>query len=413
MRGITIIIPNDRKDLILGILANLAVDYFYISDSKNTFITFSVPASKAEVVIEALEKVGLGSLYGTLQVYNIEYSTGITRVGEERGLRASREEILLDIIQMSKLNLNYLIYTTLAAILAAVSLLANNIIILVASMIIAPIMGPILGISMGTVLNIEDLRKQGLKSEAIGVGLCILVGCITALVLPFVVVTDSIYIRSHPTLVDVVFALAAGIAAALSVISVVSMALIGVAIAASIVPPAANVGIGIAYLVRGYNEASEIVVGSAMLLAINILIINAMSIIFFWFTGIRPGVSERKRKLASKVVKKQLFVISLALFIVLMPIAQSTMNYYYTENMEKKAEEIILEFMSQRYPDVQVYDLKISYIRQEETFYIYLTIAIPPSTSIPYDLPSEIRALIREKTGKDAVVYVSILLSSV
>ena len=413
LRGINIVIPNERRQLIIEILNNLGVDHYVVSDDNNTFITFSIPVSKAETVIEALEKVGLGILYGLLQVYNIEYSPEIEKMEkEERAPRASREEILLDIIQMSKLNVNYVTYTILAAILAAVSLLANNIIILVASMIIAPIMGPILGISMGTVLGREDLQKQGLKSELIGIGLCIMVGCIISLIIPFMVMTDSIYVRSHPTIIDVVFAVVAGAAAALSVISVVSMALVGVAIAASIVPPAANVGIGIAYLIRGYEGAQEIVIGSAILLIINILIINAMSVIFFWLKGIHPAVSERKKKLAKKAVRKQLLVITLALIIVLIPVAQSSINSYYTYKMEQKARNLILNYIETHYPDIDVCKLDVSYIKAKNMFYIYLTIAISRMEDIPGDLPNEIKATIKDSLGADSIIYIMAMLKS-
>ena len=413
MRGINIFIPNEKKDLVLTVLESLALEYRTISDQENTMIVLTVPASVAETVIDALEKVGVGTLYGFLQVYSVEFSAGLRKIQEASGPpRASREEILQDIMNMSRLDRNFITYTTLASILAAISLLTDNILMLVASMIIAPVMGPILGISLGTVLNVRDLQAQGFKSEAVGLGLCVLMGFIVGLVVPYTIMTDSIYIRAHPTMIDFVFAIVAGIAAALSVVSVVSIALVGVAIAASVVPPAVNIGIGIAYLVKGDPAAVQIISGSTILLTVNILAINAMSIIFFWLTGIRPGVSERRKRLAKETVKKQLIAISLALVVVLVPLACATIESYRVMVMERSAERDIREYVSRRYSNIRLVDVDVSYVYRSNKFYVALKIAVRSMEDIPTTLPEEIRLLLKKKYGASAEVYMYVAIFS-
>ncbi len=413
MRGINIFIPNEKKDLVLTVLESLALEYRTISDQENTMIVLTVPASVAETVIDALEKVGVGTLYGFLQVYSVEFSAGLRKIQEASGPpRASREEILQDIMNMSRLDRNFITYTTLASILAAISLLTDNILMLVASMIIAPVMGPILGISLGTVLNVRDLQAQGFKSEAVGLGLCVLMGFIVGLVVPYTIMTDSIYIRAHPTMIDFVFAIVAGIAAALSVVSVVSIALVGVAIAASVVPPAVNIGIGIAYLVKGDPAAVQIISGSTILLTVNILAINAMSIIFFWLTGIRPGVSERRKRLAKETDKKQLIAISLALVVVLVPLACATIESYRVMVMERSAERDIREYVSRRYSNIRLVDVDVSYVYRSNKFYVALKIAVRSMEDIPTTLPEEIRLLLKKKYGASAEVYMYVAIFS-
>jgi len=413
LRGINIFIPNEKKDLVLTVLESLALEYRTISDQENTMIVLTVPASVAETVIDALEKVGVGTLYGFLQVYSVEFSAGLRKIQEASGPpRASREEILQDIMNMSRLDRNFITYTTLASILAAISLLTDNILMLVASMIIAPVMGPILGISLGTVLNVRDLQAQGFKSEAVGLGLCVLMGFIVGLVVPYTIMTDSIYIRAHPTMIDFVFAIVAGIAAALSVVSVVSIALVGVAIAASVVPPAVNIGIGIAYLVKGDPAAVQIISGSTILLTVNILAINAMSIIFFWLTGIRPGVSERRKRLAKETDKKQLIAISLALVVVLVPLACATIESYRVMVMERSAERDIREYVSRRYSNIRLVDVDVSYVYRSNKFYVALKIAVRSMEDIPTTLPEEIRLLLKKKYGASAEVYMYVAIFS-
>ncbi|MHA1617205.1 MAG: TIGR00341 family protein [Candidatus Njordarchaeales archaeon] len=413
MRGINIIVPNDKKDIVLKTLEMLQVKFDMISDQKNTLIFLTIPEELAEIVIDAIKKVGVGSLYGSFVVYTIEYALPEIPVAEiKRPTRIPREEILIDVRRLAELNNNFVLGTILASLLATLGLLTDNVIMIIASMIIAPVIGPILGLSLGVVLDIPDLRKISIVSEIVGLSLSILAGFFFTLLMPHSTVTSQIMLRARPTLVDVMFATIAGLAAALSVASATAVMLVGVAIAASVVPPAANIGIGLAFLIKKNPYARQIILGSSLLLIINIIAINAMSILYFWLSGLKPGLSARKEILARKLVRKQLLAIIIALILVLIPITASTVNYYKELSLEDSIRKTVTNYISEKYPWVEIISIDVNYDPSSNTAKIRVSIGINETNSRVYNLPKEIKNVVEKNYKVRAEVYLEVLLLS-
>ena len=414
MRIIHIVVPRERAEIMQTILNKLGVRFSVISDEKNSLFLVTERDENVEIVIDEIKKLGVGDLYGSFQVYAPEYASGEVEIKVKRipSKRASREEILADVQELARLDRNYILYSILAAMLATLGLLTNNLVIIIASMIIAPFIGPILGTSLGIVLNIDQLRKESMLSEFIGIGLSILTGFLFSMIMPHTVPTTQIMLRAHPTYVDVLFAVVAGFAVAISVVSVTSMALVGVAIAASILPPAANIGIGLTFLIKGSPYAYDIIFGSTLLLVINILAITTMSIVFFWFEGLTPGESIRKKLIARKVVKRRLIAVTFALIVALVPIIHSAVIHYKEEEFESKVRSSVISYISDNYPDVEIINLEVSYIESKNVTYIYLTIGVNNVSQSLNNIASDIAEYIENEYHVKAKVYVSISLTN-
>ena len=131
--------------------------------------------------------------------------------------------------------------------------------ILVASMLVSPIMGPILSIVFGTCIRNTKLIKIGCRRELYSILICILCGFIFGVI--FVVKFNrtqnllAVTSANWPTtemssrtgwsclVVGLAIAIPSGVGVAISVLGGNSGSMVGVAISASLLPPAVNTGL--------------------------------------------------------------------------------------------------------------------------------------------------------------------------
>ncbi|KAJ8894755.1 hypothetical protein PR048_000062 [Dryococelus australis] len=71
---------------------------------------------------------------------------------------------------------DYLTLVLTADMVAAVGLVENNSVNIVAAMLISPLMGPIMAVTFGTIISDRKLQKIGLRSEFIGLMISLLFG---------------------------------------------------------------------------------------------------------------------------------------------------------------------------------------------------------------------------------------------
>jgi uncharacterized hydrophobic protein (TIGR00271 family) len=137
-----------------------------------------------------------------------------------------------------------------AAVLSSVGLGTNSAPIIVASMLVSPLMGPIMAMSLALNLRHFKLAWLGARNFSISMLIAIIIGFIAGLVgLPWVSgpsVWPTYEMSSRggekTLLVGIVIALFSGAGVALSILSDNSSSLVGVAISAALMPPAVNTG---------------------------------------------------------------------------------------------------------------------------------------------------------------------------
>eukprot|EP01083_Nonionella_stella_P063481 164945_1 len=137
-----------------------------------------------------------------------------------------------------------------ASLIAVGGLATGNSVIIVASMLVSPIMGPVLALTFGATLGERDMAKIGFRNEIISIMVCVLVGFIGGYLYSLLSQnsmdwpTDKMMSRGQPVaLADGAFiAAVSGVGVALSVLGDYVATIIGVAISASLLPPAVNAG---------------------------------------------------------------------------------------------------------------------------------------------------------------------------
>lgn len=187
----------------------------------------------------------------------------------------------------AKGDVNYYVLIVLSAIIASLGLLANSAAVIIGAMLVAPLMIPILTLSLGIVLGEPRVLSRGLESTVKGVGAALVLSAFAALLFPSHQVTAEIMVRTRPTLLDLGVALASGAAGAYALArKEVAAALPGVAIAAALMPPICTAGIGLA-------QGSGTIMGGALLLfATNLIAITLSGALIFLLLGMRPKAQE-------------------------------------------------------------------------------------------------------------------------
>ena len=125
--------------------------------------------------------------------------------------RISREELYQQVNEGAQLTRIFVVLVALSAVVAAVGVAYNNVTVVIGAMVIAPLLGPNVALSLATALGDMDLAKSGAKTNIVG----ILVALAVAIPIGFLVTVDprvgEIQTRLHVQLKDVVLALASGV----------------------------------------------------------------------------------------------------------------------------------------------------------------------------------------------------------
>ncbi|MBE0507825.1 MAG: TIGR00341 family protein [Marinospirillum sp.] len=143
---------------------------------------------------------------------------------------------------------SYLTLMVLSTLLAITGLFSNSAPVIIGAMILAPLMAPIISLSMGVLRQHEQLVMESGRSLLLGVGLALLCATVMTWMTPLQTINDQIAARLSPTLLDLGVAIISGIAGAYAhARAEVAKSLAGVAIAVALVPPLAVAGIGIGW----------------------------------------------------------------------------------------------------------------------------------------------------------------------
>eukprot|EP00602_Paraphysomonas_sp_CaronLab_P002994 CAMPEP_0185032222 /NCGR_PEP_ID=MMETSP1103-20130426/20149_1 /TAXON_ID=36769 /ORGANISM="Paraphysomonas bandaiensis, Strain Caron Lab Isolate" /LENGTH=662 /DNA_ID=CAMNT_0027568037 /DNA_START=53 /DNA_END=2041 /DNA_ORIENTATION=+ len=170
------------------------------------------------------------------------------------------EQIVEQIHSSATFSFDYLSLLLIASTISGIGLATNNTVAIVASMLVSPIMGPVMALTFGTVINDRSLTLLGLKSELVSLLLCVVVGFIIGIISIFIGTaglwpTDEMKGRGLVDGLAIGFAIAipSGIGVALSMLGNNTSSLVGVAISASLLPPAVNCGLAFAYAAMGFE----------------------------------------------------------------------------------------------------------------------------------------------------------------
>jgi len=199
----------------------------------------------------------------------------LTSVSAER-----RATVLRDIEIGSQPTVTYYVLLGISELIAGFALIIGSDATLIGANVVAPLMTPIIGVSLGLMRGDLRLLRTAMVAEfggaLVGVVLTYLLGLVPFWGDP----TPSLLAQTHPTLIDLLVAALAGFAGVLAMVDErVSPALPGVAIATALNPPVAAIGLCLAF--GAYQGAW----GAFLLFFANVLAILAVAAALFLIAG--------------------------------------------------------------------------------------------------------------------------------
>lgn len=213
--------------------------------------------------------------------------------GEEGRERVSREELYAQLSDAARPTPVYAALSALSAGACTFGLLNGDLAVIIGAMVIAPLLGPLVALSLAATLADGPLARDGLVASAIGAGATLAVSAGVGVLVPVDPGLSEIASRTSLSLGHLALALAAGSAGTLAYTSGVSAAIVGVMVAVALVPPLATGGL---LLGAGHVEAST---GAFLLTLGNLASINLAGVLTFLAQGIRPNrwwEAERARR---------------------------------------------------------------------------------------------------------------------
>lgn len=216
---------------------------------------------------------------------------------------ARLQSLQLRLEEMSLLSADFMVFISGSTVIATFGLFQNSPAVIIGAMIIAPLMRPILGLSLATLTGDVKLLFRAIVSIATGIVTAICISGGLAFIFRSLELTSEITGRTHPTLLDLGVAVAAGaVGAYCHTDEKLADTLAGVAIAVALVPPLSVVGIGLAF------GQSEVYSGAMLLFLTNLVGITVAGALVFLIKGYIPLKQARRGLIVSAFVSLLLIV---------------------------------------------------------------------------------------------------------
>ncbi len=422
MRLVQLTVPTGKRETILETLEERGVDYVVTDENGRREVTavvyFPLPTSAVEPILDELQEAGISEDAYTVVV---DAETVVSRrfealreeyeTGDVESDRISRQELETEAESLTPTFGVYATMTIVSAVVATAGLLLDSPAVVVGSMVIAPLIGPALGASVGSVIDNEALFRHSILYQILGVVLAIAAAAVfawmvrvTNIVPPGLEIgeVDEIAERLTPDLLSLAVALGAGVAGIVSLATGISVALVGVMIAAALIPPAAAAGIAIAW---GEPSAA---IGSTALVLVNVLSVNLAGLVTLWYAGYRPENLFSLRPTEERVRKRVagLVVIVLVFAVFLGAITYSSFVISTFENDATEEIELVLsedEFAEYTLLEVQVQtDGNYPFLGPER---VIVTIGGPPDERSPA-LEERLHERVSAQTDQDVAVQI-------
>jgi len=299
LRLIEISLPEKDRPFVDGLLKDQAVLQVWQEclSGEQILLRILLSAEETEPLLDRLEKRFSGADGFRIILLPVEAAIPRPKPPEEtpaapsatsasaperKPARISREELYARITDSSRLSTVYLVMVVLSTIVAAIGLLRDNMTIEIGAMVLAPLLGPNMALSLATTLGDGALARRALKATASGILVAFLISAGAGLLFPFPANSVEMISRTKVGLGDVGLALVSGAAGALAFTTGVPATLIGVTVAVALLPPLVTFGLSLG---AGH---SAMALGALLLLLANVICVNLAGVTTFVLQGIHP-----------------------------------------------------------------------------------------------------------------------------
>jgi uncharacterized hydrophobic protein (TIGR00341 family) len=382
MRLVQVSIPAGKRELVADVLEEEGVDYMLTDETSGREYTaiayFPLPTAAVQPVLDKLEDAGLGEdphavIIDAETDTSRQYQELEERYAAENGETETiaREEMRTEAREMTPEFPTFVAMTVISAVVATAGLLLDSPAIVVGSMVIAPLIGPAMGASVGTVLGDRQLFRRGVKYQLIGGVAAIAASTLFAILVRYGFLvppgTDVLSIsqvsgRLTPDFLSLAVALGAGAAGVLSLAS------------------AAAVGIAIAW------QQPLAAVSSLVLVLVNVLSINLAGLVVLWYLGYRPKnwfqFSETRSVLFKRVSVLVVAIAVLSVFLGGVTYA-TVQNATFQNEVQEEAQAVV---SSPEYAEARLFGMDFrgsSNLPFDQHTRVVVTVGRPPGAEYP------------------------------
>ncbi|CAN5675075.1 DUF389 domain-containing protein [soil metagenome] len=289
MVHLRVLVPGSKAEQTLRLLeertscVNLVYHQGAARKPAGDVILCDVAREDASLVVDALKDLGISSA-GSISLEELESEISVAGDRAEEatpGFGADAvvwEEVEESTSEEAQLSVSFLLFMTLAMLIAMVGIIGDQPVLIIGAMVVGPEFGPLAGFCVALVEGRRGLAGRSVAALVVGFGSGMVVTLAVALALRGTGLAPADLARrahpltafiSQPDFFSFFVALVAGVAGVLSLTSRKSGALVGVLISVTTIPSAANVG-----LAAAYGDGMELR-GAALQLAINIVTLCA------------------------------------------------------------------------------------------------------------------------------------------
>jgi uncharacterized hydrophobic protein (TIGR00271 family) len=235
-----------------------------------------------------------------------------------------------------------------ATVIACAGLLGDSSATVIGAMLVATLMGPIMGIGLALVDFDNGLLRRSLGALVGGALMVLATGILFGSLAPDAPPTHEMLARTSPRVLDLIVALASGAICAYAVASPrLSAAIVGVSIAVALVPPLATAGLFAAH------AQWELAQGAFRLAFVNMVAIQVGASVALWLYGYR-GMTRGPAKLTS-ILRRGAVSIALMLGLVAI-LARHEVGLLAQQRYEAAVRETLATALAPR-PEARLADL--------------------------------------------------------
>ncbi len=293
LRLIEMLIPVEDQNFVEELLEDdpEVMDFWYDWVSKKQILVkIIVTVEKSQSVLDKLQDEFSDRSCFRLLLFEIKATYPVVETEEKKDedkeeskkSGISREELYASIGDQTKFSKYYVLLITISSIVATLGVLRNDIAVIIGAMVIAPLFGPNIALSLATTLADYELGRKAMKANLLGILIAFSLAFVIGMLLKVDPEIPQIVSRSSLGLGDIVLALAAGIAGAIAFTRSLLEPLIGVMVALALLPALVTSGL---LLGSGHVYMS---IGAFSLFFVNLIGINLAGVVTFVAQGIRP-----------------------------------------------------------------------------------------------------------------------------
>jgi uncharacterized hydrophobic protein (TIGR00341 family) len=295
IRLIDVFLPQEHVHLVEGALEGRDIIGFWTETPSDGRVHAQVlvATQRAEGVLDELQQRLVGIKDFRIVILPVVASIPRLKEGDAQvaapekerkkaTLRVSREELYAQVSNTVKLTPVYVVLVILSSVVAAIGLNRDSPAVVIAAMVIAPMLGPNMALSLASTLADWALAARSLKTLAVGTAVALFFSVLAGRLAGVNLAAVEFASRTQASLGDVALALSAGAAGALAFTTSAATWLVGVMVAVALLPPLVTGG-----MLLGAGELSG-ALGAMLLFVTNVICVNLAAIGTFAAQGIRP-----------------------------------------------------------------------------------------------------------------------------